>query len=174
MYVITDTGFWINIAKGNLVEGFLNLAQRESWTIVIPHVAEEDIRSVLDELSDPPAESLLQHSIIEVCLLSAEETLDLRRMQSEHPSLSFADLSVVLIAARLHPKIVLTLDANLRALAESRGYCVHGSLWILDKMVQQRIISTLQACKALKKMAIPPERLPREEVRKREKRWQCP
>lgn len=174
MYVITDTGFWINIAKGNLVESFVNLAQRESWTVVIPHIAEEDIRSVLDELSSPPAGSLLRHSTIKVCPLSEEETLDLRKMQLEHLRLSFADLSVVLIAARLHPKIVLTLDAGLRALAESRGYQVHGSLWILDKMVQQRIVSILQACEALQRMASFPERLPPTEVAKRRKRWQCP
>jgi predicted nucleic acid-binding protein len=59
----------------------------------------------------------------------------------------------------------------LREIAAEAGVEVHGTLWILDKMVCRNLISPRDAADALESMISKGSRFPRSESGRRMKQW---
>ncbi len=70
-----------------------------------------------------------------------------------------------------HSGKLLTGDAALRKHAEQNKIMVHGILWVFDELVDQRIITRIQAHDKLTRLLSINPRLPGVECKKRLKKW---
>ena len=61
---------------------------------------------------------------------------------------------------------LLTGDGKLRSEAIDQGVTVHGSLWVIRTLVEQKIISVEVGVENLEKLKIINDRLPLEEIEK--------
>ncbi|MBE0467410.1 MAG: DUF3368 domain-containing protein [Candidatus Desulforudis sp.] len=66
---------------------------------------------------------------------------------------------------------MLTGDKDLRTAAQDEGIVVHGTLWVLDQLVEQHAAPPHEIAAALKRMLQKGSRLPRLECEKRLRRW---
>jgi predicted nucleic acid-binding protein len=80
------------------------------------------------------------------------------------------DLAALLLA-QLEEAILLTGDGALRSLAEGNGIEVHGMLWVLEEMIQEGVLVSARAVRALETMLENGSRLPEAECRACLRRW---
>ena len=102
--------------------------------------------------------------------LSSDLVVEVHQLRPQHLALSLADLSVF-VYARHSGHMVLTGDGLLRTFAKESGIDVHGTLWLLDMLVGQGILTRPNAIQALQRMTEQKRRLPRAEVQKRIREW---
>ena len=87
------------------------------------------------------------------------------------PGLSLPD-TFALALAKSNGWTLLTGDAELRQVAEREHVACHGVLWLLDRMLEEEIVSRRALHAGLKAMSSHPRcRLPRGEVQERLKAW---
>ena len=68
--------------------------------------------------------------------------------------------------------MLLTGDAELRQVAQREHVACHGVLWLLDRMLEEQVVSRPALHAGLRAMSRHPRcRLPRLEVQKRLKTW---
>ena len=118
-----------------------------------------------------PSWNLLGMGLIEKSLpgsgmLTAEELV------KKHPRPGRIDL-ISLVLAIQENALLLTGDEDLRKAALQEGVDVHGTLWLLDAMVEGGTISDAEGCRSLKLMCNAGRRLPKKEVLARMAAW-CP
>ncbi|WP_049817927.1 hypothetical protein [Thermosediminibacter oceani] len=95
--------------------------------------------------------------------LSSFQIRQIYELRQQNNKLSVPDLSVFVLAKYKHVAL-LTGDKNLRFLARKEGISVHGTPWIMDEMVKNKI-------KSLNLMLEQKRFLPKEECFKRIKLW---
>jgi predicted nucleic acid-binding protein len=78
----------------------------------------------------------------------------------------------VLVAARTTHAVLLTGDMRLRELARQQAIEVHGTLWLLEEIEQQGILSSQAAISALEGMLALGRRLPQQACARLIKHWQ--
>ena len=131
---------------------------------------------VLSEVKDASLSILLDRLIatgrLQVVLLSPKQVADVSTLRQKHRKLlSPTDCSLLLVA-ELRQGILLTGDGNLRKLAIRQLVKVHGTLWLLDRLVEENVITSSQACSCLRKLlADGTRRLPKAAVSERLLRW---
>ena len=91
-------------------------------------------------------------------------------MSLEETRLSEQDWSAVFYAQKKQA-FILSGDRRLRQVAEAKGLTTYGILWILDQIVDKKILIPNQACSFLKELMLRNNRLPRDECEKRERLW---
>jgi len=96
--------------------------------------------------------------------------LALQDYRSRHKALSIGDLSC-LVYAENHNAVIVAGDRNLRLLATQKKIEVHGSLWLLDELIERGIITPTKAAAALKLMLDNDAWLPLDECEIRMKSW---
>jgi len=104
---------------------------------------------------------------------TGEQMLEAARLKRNTNHISVPDL-FALISAREGADILLTGDADLRQLAETEGMKVHGILWVLDELVQEKVLVPLRAAQALKDILNAGSFLPEGECERRFRRWGAP
>ncbi len=155
---VVDTSLLIDLYIGKIIGQFFQLP----YTFIAPDV-------IIAELHEPAGKLLIELGLQQM-ELAGEEVLEVIQLRSRYPKPSVNDL-FALILARLLKATLLTNDGNLRKAAEQEGIAVHGTLWVLDEMVQIKIISPLQAIEALQGMLNQGSRLPEDECEKRLSLW---
>jgi predicted nucleic acid-binding protein len=157
--LITDTGIWIDLNHGGILQEFFQLPYR----IVTPDfVTQRELRR--------PSWKTLYKMGLEIVELEPDQVLELYSLKQQYSSLSAADLAT-LIVARNMGGILLTGDSLLRARAEDAAIPVHGILWVLDTLLRFDLLNTKDACKSLLSMKAKGAFLPEEEVQERYQRW---
>lgn len=76
-----------------------------------------------------------------------------------------------LTIAKSRGLILLSGDKDLRSAAKKEKVEVHGTIWILDQLVAETIITQSAAAKALEEMLKAGARLPNDECQDRLRRW---
>lgn len=111
-------------------------------------------------------------------IISMEEMMgefDRLRLECEPLGLSIADVSVLFLALR-EDAILLSGDKPLRTKAKLRSVEVHGTLWIMDQLVEAGLLSRQLAAQRLSKLLSRTGKeqryLPRAECQSRITRWQ--
>ncbi len=144
------------------VGGLLEKAFQRPFRLIAPDV-------IVAELEEPNGQTLLRHGLesrgfsdVEVALVEALRTV--------YAGSSTNDLFALVLAKRLSITF-LTGDKALRQAAESEGVCVHGTLWVLDKLILHNAISKHTALKSLRQMLGQNRRLPKIECQKRLRKW---
>ena len=129
---------------------------------------------VISEIQTPEQRSqVLQFIATGHFLVAAFSATDIGKIalrQTKVAALSLADCSVLFLAEQ-QKALLLTGDRLLRMEAEKAGIEVHGSLWILDRMVQMKAIDTSAACRALLELMVKNPRLPKGECAERIEKW---
>jgi len=151
-----------------------------------------DIGAVLDEIFRLPTlilatdlilrevEPMLSVSLqqlrafgLETRTLTGEQVAILYRLRQEEPQarrVSVADLSAMLVA-ETERGVLLTGDGPLRDFATERGRSVHGTLWLLDSMLDHEVQTPAQLVRALETMLRSDRRLPGDECQRRLSHW---
>jgi rRNA maturation endonuclease Nob1 len=129
---------------------------------------------VISEIQTPEHRSqilrLISEGLIQVSAFSGEEIGKIVQKQARVPRLSLADCSVWFFAVQANA-IMMTGDRLLKVEAEKEGVEVHGSLWILDQMIEAKIVTKIAACNALLDLIAKNPRLPRDECEVRQAKW---
>lgn len=164
--VVSDTNILIDLVDIDLLEQFLLLPFGVHTTdIVIAEITVEEqkaaVLSVVEKASIKvktytPDEMLRLFSFIS----SKQQTYDL------HP----ADFSVWQYSSE-NGYTLLTGDGNLRKAASADGVEVHGTIYIIDKMVEHQILAPTLAADKLELLYSINSRLPKSEIDLRIKLW---
>lgn len=156
--LVLDTTVCIDLFNGRLLEK----ATRLPYELVLPDV-------IVAELIHPPGELFIQSgfSILQLDEIAVAQIIDLRK---RFPRPSTNDLFALLLA-KINSCLLITGDDALRKAAKEEGVPVHGLLWILDRLLEYKIFTPIEAADALKKILAEGSWLPKNECEVRLKRW---
>jgi Zn-dependent peptidase ImmA (M78 family)/predicted nucleic acid-binding protein len=124
---VVDANVLIDLHKGRLLADLWRLQCR----VIVPDV-------IAAELIDPDGTRLAEVGL-EVHDFSGDQVLEVTRLRLRFNQVSTNDLFALVLAKELQA-ILLTGDRHLRQIADQEGVAVHGTLWVLDELVQLRII----------------------------------
>jgi predicted nucleic acid-binding protein len=155
---VTDTNLWIDLDTAGLLDPIFRLPLE--WHA--PDV-------IVAELERPEGAALVRRGLV-VRELAGAQVAHVIGLARRHLRPSRADL-FALALAYAERALLVTGDRHLRQAAEQEGLPVHGTLWVLDTMVAQTVLSPREAASALIRMRDARRRLPNEEVDRRLRRW---
>jgi hypothetical protein len=145
--LISDANVLIDIEEGELISPLFRLPHR---------IATPDIL-FFDELeSHHPG---LPGAGLELLPMPGDLIDKAQRLAAQHPAPSRYDM-LALVLAQEHQCALLTGDNPLRKLATEKGVEVHGTLWIVEQMVRERLLTKDQAQTAYERMQWAGSRLP--------------
>lgn len=157
--IITDTNIFIDLENADLIDDFL----KAGWG-----VATTDF--VLTELDDLSLEKIKTYKV-RIEELNGKEMEELENFRAQHNRISVVDISVLLLSEKLNG-ILLSGDRALVKLCTNRKKVVsHGILWVLEKMLEIKVITYKQAYEGLCKIVLEGARLPKEKVNEYLKKW---
>jgi predicted nucleic acid-binding protein len=155
LLTISDASVLVDMTDTNLLGPLTRLPYR----FVVPDfVAKEITRDVQRELVD----RLVGAKKLTVLTASEEDLRLIEALLKDHPALSYADCSVVILAER-NKALILTNDSRMRKVSERRHLICHGTLWIIEQLVQETIVTAQQAKRALHLLLEANPRLPKAE-----------
>lgn len=157
--LVVDTNVLIDLYWGNVLNEFFTLP----YEFFSPDVI------INEELKYPDGEELLNLGL-QSYEMDAKGVQEVYNLAEEHRNIAVNDL-FAFVAAKKEGFLLLTGDERLRKLAEGNGITVHGTLWVLDRMVEIGILSRKKAVCALCAMLEKGSRLPKEECKKRLRNW---
>ena len=91
-------------------------------------------------------------------------------MRQKLIELFVADISVLVLENHANA-ILLSGDGHLRMAAKKGGIACHGTLWLMDKLVEREILFPHRAAESLQAMCDNNRWLPEEECRQRIRKW---
>ena len=156
---VVDANVLIDLHDGKVLEGLF----RMSSGFVAPDL-------VVVELEEPDGQGLVRTGL-QSETLPGEGVLAVAAVTDDCRWISVADASALVLAERTG-RVLLTGDRRLRVLAEQRGVTVHGTLWLLELMVNEAALTGRQAAVALELMLGCGRRLPVIESRALIRKWQ--
>ena len=160
---VHDANIFIDMIEG----GFIDL-----WFSTNAQTCTSEL--VFDEIDDPHQISQLKTyreiGKLEVIELSGKEIAQALFFQEISSSLALSDCSVLHIAEKKNA-ILLTGDKALAKLATQQHIEVHGTLWILDKLIENNFLLPFIAADKLKTLLSKDRRLPLTECTQRINRW---
>lgn len=151
---VTDTNVWIDLYRGGLIEKAFEMP----FELAAPDV-------IIAELQTPNGDSLVLLGL-QIRELSGPLVLKVLDLAEHYVRPSREDLFALVLAKECDATL-LTGDGNLRDAAHKERIEVHGTIWLLDKMLEHGIIDKMERASALKLMIKSGSRLPCEEVKAR-------
>jgi len=165
LVLITDANIWIDLQVGKVLAEAVKL----DFDLVLPDVIHAEFegrqQAVFDDLS-----LLLELGHIRSGELDAEGVALAFTLGEKYPAPQRPDL-FALAMAMIEEAILVTGDGDLRKAAEAEKIEVHGTLWLLDAMVKNKVLTGKQASSALRRMLKSDRRLPEKECRILMRRW---
>jgi len=155
LLAISDASVLVDMADSNLLGPLTRLPYR----FVVPDFVVKEItlhtqKEVVDKLVGAKRLWVLTASADELRLMDA--------LLQDYPALSFADCSVVILAER-HKALILTNDSRMRKISERRRLVCHGTLWIIEQLMREAVVTAAQARRALLLLIEVNPRLPKTE-----------
>jgi predicted nucleic acid-binding protein len=154
---IVDASVFIDLEHGGLIEEVFRL--HHGWTA--PEVAIDEVMEL---------RPILEGHGLKVFHLEPKDIQEVARLRGIYTRPSTKDLFCLVLAKSCNGTLI-TGDKHLRKAAKDEGVKVKGTLWILDELVENKIILRERAAEALGKMKKTGGRFPPEEVTKRLNRW---
>jgi len=156
---VTDANIFIDLIHLDLVESFFSLNYEFHTSYEIYEELKEIQKTVIN-----PFKIKNQLLIQTPTLIKAE---DLKIPTSK---LSSSDVSAILLALQLSSKI-LSGDRMLKKVAEENNIEVHGILWVIEAIMNAKIISKDTACQKAELLMKVNKRLPTDECIAKIKSW---
>ena len=162
--IITDACFLIDLIDIDLFEEFIGLGYQVHITSSVFAELEGD------EYVKPVAKCIRRKKIFLYKLTAADQAALEKLMRKHSSRLSEPDCSCLYLAKEINATI-LTCEKLLTKVAKNLDLDVHGSLWILDRLLDASLITKRIAYHKLKDLMSINPRLPVIECQKRLKRW---
>ena len=163
--VVSDSSCLIDLRKVSLLDAFLKLP----YEILIPNTLFDD---ELLKFSDAQKTALTRGGM-KVIDLPGERVLRAQQVIRTVPQLSVNDGFAFVLAESHVGCILLTGDAHLGKLAVKHKIEVHGILWVIDEIQNNRLKTARVLHAALRELADDPTvRLPRRELTAYLKRYE--
>ncbi len=156
--LILDTSICIDLYHGKLLKAVLQLQHK----IVLPDV-------IVAELKEPHRELLLELGFLEETT-AGNEINNIMALREIYEGPSTNDLFALLLAKR-DASYLITGDNALRNAAKHEGVSVHGLLWLMDTLIENKVISKSEAFEALERIIKAGSWLPKKEYEERFKKW---
>lgn len=106
---------------------------------------------------------------LHIIKITAIEEDQIRAMEFSRSNKSFADRTI-LWKAKQFKCALLTGDSKLRKEAEVHGLEVHGSIWVINQLIENELVSQGKGIELFKQMKLVNPRLPMEEIERLIKR----
>ena len=164
MHCVVDTSVWINLHNGSLLLQALSLIDN-GWGFYVTQLVARELKN--------PSVKILEQQGVKRYSLSNKEIRESETLRKQKPALSSADASVI-VAAKALGVSILTDERLLREKAKELGMDVHGTLWLLEQMVENRLVDNDVLCEALDKMSDAGARFPKDEVKRLKTHYNCP
>jgi predicted nucleic acid-binding protein len=149
--VVSDTSVLIDMENAELTKKVFQLP----WKFVVPDIVfEEELSTHHGHLLQ---EGLEQKSMSEASIMQAVI------LRKHNPKISTNDILALKLAID-QGSVLLTGDKALKKLAETLHVEVHGSIWLVQEMLKQKIIILAEAQNAFKLMKETGSHLPWSEV----------
>jgi len=156
--IITDSSVFFDIIKIQVLPEFFALDFDVCTTdFVRGEILESEQREQI--------EIFIRSLKLTVFVLSENEIEEVLNFKTKRFFKTLVDKTVLWKAKQLNCPL-LTGDSKLRSEAEEQGITVHGSLWVIQMLVEQNIISAKSGVGYLEKLKIINDRLPHEEIEK--------
>lgn len=159
LLLISDANILIDIEDGNLTRVIFQLP----CEIAVP--------DILFELELRERHSHLLQAGLKVKSLTAESVKKTEFLTQQYPRPSMMDHSALALALQ-ERCLLLTGDKDLRVAAKKEGVEVHGTLWIIEELLNQKIIQQSQAKGSFDAMKVKGSRLPWGNVEKLLSKWE--
>lgn len=159
LLLISDANILIDMEDGNLTPVVFRLP----YEIAVP--------DILFELELRERHSHLLAAGLKVKSLTAESIKKTESFTQQYPRSSMMDHSALALALQEGCSL-LTGDKDLRVAATKEGVEVHGTIWIVEQLLKQKIIQQPQAKGSFDTMRDKGSRLPWGDVEKLLNRWE--
>lgn len=156
--IITDTNVFFDIISIDVLPEFFALGFEICTTDFV-------VKEILESTQKEQIESFIRANNLTVFKLTEDEVEEIRNFPTERFFKGITDKTVLWKSYHLKC-LLLTGDKKLRTEAEGLGIEVHGSLWVIIKLVEDRIITKLKAVELLNKLSLINGSLPKEEIDK--------
>lgn len=160
--VVNDASILIDLFKIDLSDEFFRLPfEMHTTDLVSSEITDENAKRF---------QRYIENKMIQIRSFSYDEWKKVLEIKTDNPPLSLADCSCFWLCKQLSATL-LTSDGKLRRSASEKDIPVHGILWVFDQLISQNEITIRKAEKKLNAIMEVNPRLPREECRKRLKKW---
>lgn len=159
LLLISDANILIDIEDGNLTSVIFRLP----YEIAVP--------DILFELELREHHSHLLEAGLKVKSLTAESVKKAESLRFKYSRPSIMDHSALALAMQEKCPL-LTGDKDLREVAKIEGVEIHGTVWIIEELLNQKLIKQLQARSSFDSMKVKGSRLPWGEVDKLLNKWE--
>ena len=163
--LITDANVWIDLHVG----GVLSDAVKAGFDFVLPDVIQAEFAPRRTALFER-LQLLLQSQHVSLGELEPDGVELAYALATQYRKPQRADIFALAIA-KVHRGVLVTGDKDLREAAETEGVEVHGTLWLIERMVTEQIIDRPKALAALERMLDSGRRLPKSECHALHRRW---
>ena len=160
--LVNDAGILIDLLKADLITPFFQLEYEFHVTDFVAAEVQEDNAYQL--------EAFVSSGRLNKKTFDFDELLEIQRLELQHKSLSIPDCSCLYLSAQLSATL-LTGDSALKSIAVQQNIPVHGFLWVLDELVNHRLISKNTAYEKLQYICSFNSRLPFDECSMRLAKW---
>jgi rRNA-processing protein FCF1 len=154
--IITDSSVFFDIIKIQALPEFFALDFEICTTDFV-------INEILESEQKEQIEMFIRSHQLTVFVLSANEIEEIENFKTKRFFKTLIDRTVLWKAKQLKCPL-LTGDAKLRNESIDQGISVHGSLWVIQMMVEQKVIKTESSVVLLEKLKSVNDRLPLEEI----------
>lgn len=142
--VVTDACIFIDVIELQLTSKFFNLNVEIHTTA--------DVLSELYDSQQQILEGYRASNKLTVHVLTGDEQMEL--LNTPFPkALTPEDQSVLFIAKKMKNATVLSSDKPVRKCAKNLSIEYHGMLWILDQLVEQKLLSKPEGSAKIKSLA---------------------
>jgi len=157
--IITDTNVLFDVIKIGALPEFFSLDYDICTTVF---VIEEIKPSVQRELID----TFLRAKKLTVFEFTGEDIEEVVNFDNVKGLKRFTDKSVIWKSVQLNCPM-LTGDKKMKEVAEKLGIEVHGSIWVIDELIYNKLITQAKAIQLLELLIVTNSWLPRNEIEKR-------
>jgi len=163
--LISDTCILIDLLNGKLLNMMCELPYNLGVSDAILYGIDDDEA----ELIIPNSEQVLSAGF-QVYSLNSDEMIEVFKLYAKYARPSLNDI-FGLVVAKKNNAILLTSDSSLRKSALKENVEVRGILWILDEMINNKVIDKKTAAKSLIKIRDEGSYLPKSECDIRLEKW---
>lgn len=161
--IVSDANILIDLLQIELFQGFLKI----NWEKHLPP-------NVIDEVREDNSNQLfnaIDNDKLIPPKFSSDDLLEIQKLKIRYPPLSLADCSCLYLAENL-PAILLTGERKLRNIATGvHKLEVHGILWVIEKLIEDKIVTYRSAHEKLTQLIRINDRLPKNECDRYLRHW---
>ena len=159
---VNDANIFIDLLEVDLIDTFFELKLDLHTTNLVLNELDFEQQLIIKKY--------ITKKRLKVKILSDDELSELKEKEITSSKLSKPDVSVYAYAKELGA-IILTSDRRLRIEAKSKGFKVHGILWVFEAMMDEKLIKPKKAIEKLTELMKINTWLPMDECHKRIEKW---